>query len=101
MLEAVVNKKEKVNLPELIAALKKIEEVELAEKIAEENGEYYTKHLKSVYKWSCAHKLCAGLKEEGVSEDSSGVPDHKTQKTEMHAVLQQRLKKGDTWCVCS
>ena len=25
------------------------------------------------------------------------VPDYKTQKTEVHAALQQRLKQGDTW----
>ena len=25
------------------------------------------------------------------------VPDYKTQKTEIHAALQQRLKQGDTW----
>ena len=25
------------------------------------------------------------------------VPDYKTQRTEIHAALQQRLKQGDTW----
>lgn len=25
------------------------------------------------------------------------IPDYKTQKTEIHAALQQRLKQGDTW----
>ena len=25
------------------------------------------------------------------------VPDYKTQKTEIHAALQHRLKQGDTW----
>ena len=28
------------------------------------------------------------------------VPDHKTQKQELQAVLQQRLRKGDTWYEC-
>lgn len=47
------------------------------------------------------HSKCAGLKEENISEDSSGAPDYKTQKTEIQAVLQQRLKKikGDIWYV--
>lgn len=30
-------------------------------------------------------------------EDDVTVPDYKTQKTEIHAALQQRFKAGDTW----
>ena len=33
--------------------------------------------------------------EEGGGEKE--VPDYKTQKQELQAVLQQRLRKGDTW----
>ena len=33
--------------------------------------------------------------EEGGGETE--VPDYKTQKQELQAVLQQRLRKGDTW----
>ena len=41
--------------------------------------------------------------EEGVkkNEEEGGrereIPDYKTQKQELQAVLQQRLRKGDTW----
>jgi len=44
-----------------------------------------------------------GKEEEGDEKGKEGenqVPDYKTQNQELHAVLQQRLKKGDTWCVC-
>jgi len=30
-------------------------------------------------------------------EDNVHLPDYQTQNQELHAVLQQRLKKGDTW----
>lgn len=30
-------------------------------------------------------------------EEGEKAPDFKTQKTEIHASLQQRLKQGDTW----
>ena len=30
-------------------------------------------------------------------DKSREVPDYKTQKSEIFAALQQRLKKGDTW----
>jgi hypothetical protein len=30
-------------------------------------------------------------------EDDVNVPDYKTQRREIHAALQQRLKAGDTW----
>ena len=33
------------------------------------------------------------------SEGQSNAPDYKTQKTEIHAALQQRLKQGDIWYV--
>ena len=36
--------------------------------------------------------------EEGGRERE--VPDYKTQKQELQAVLQQRLRKGDTWYEC-
>ena len=40
-----------------------------------------------------------GEGEEGDGEGKASVeiPDHKTQKQEIHAVLNQRLKVGDTW----
>ncbi len=40
-----------------------------------------------------------GGKEIGEQEamTSVDIPDHKTQKQEIHAVLSQRLEKGDTW----
>ena len=37
---------------------------------------------------------------DGGEEDKgqqNQVPDYKTQKTEIHAALQQRLKQGETW----
>ena len=36
-------------------------------------------------------KLTAGC------EDDVAIPDYKTQRTEIHADLQQRLKARDTW----
>ena len=33
----------------------------------------------------------------GESDQHNELPDYKTQKTEIHAVLQQRLKQGETW----
>lgn len=35
-----------------------------------------------------------GEKDKGQQKQ---VPDYKTQKTEIHAALQQRLKQGETW----
>ena len=47
--------------------------------------------------------MCAGVeRREGEGEGEGGmaektVPDLKTQKEEIHALLDQKLKKGDTW----
>ena len=40
-----------------------------------------------------------GVKEKNEEEGGGEkeVPDYKTQKQELQAVLQQRLRKGDTW----
>ena len=39
-----------------------------------------------------------GCEETGGGERE--VPDYKTQKQELQALLQQRLRKGDTWYEC-
>ena len=39
----------------------------------------------------------AGAGEEEDKGQQKQVPDYKTQRTEIHAALQQRLKQGDTW----
>ena len=36
-------------------------------------------------------------KKQGESDQQNQVPDYKTQKTEIHAALQHRLKQGETW----
>lgn len=38
-----------------------------------------------------------GAEGEDKGQQRQQVPDYKTQKTEIHAALQHRLKQGDTW----
>ena len=94
----------------LIEALKKKEETELANRLQEQYGEWCSRaahaHTEKLMSWH------AGRSEEEVkeknqeevkekNEEEGGgdkeVPDYKTQKQELQAVLQQRLRKGDTW----
>ena len=145
----------------LIEALKKKDEMELANRLQEQYGEWchslahelhklHTAHTERLISWhagGCEEEGKEKNEEEGVkknkeegkekeeegkekkeeegkeknkeeegkeknkeeevkekNEEEGGgereVPDHKTQKQELHAVLQQRLRKGDTWYEC-
>ena len=45
-------------------------------------------------------ELDGGGGEEGETEREKSVPDLSTQKEEIRTLLNQRLKKGDTWYKC-
>ena len=68
----------------------------------------HSSHRESLHVGGCDEKGNEKSEEEGneKSEEEGGgeteipvnqVPDYKTQKQELQAVLQQRLRKGDTW----
>ena len=59
----------------VVEAVRKIGEVDLSKAVAE--------------------KYCGREKEEETT--APGVPDHQTQKQEIHVLLQQRLQSGDSW----
>lgn len=54
-----------------------------------------TQLTQSFYVGGCEEEGNEKNDEEGGGETE--IPDYKTQKQELQAVLQQRLRKGDTW----
>lgn len=83
----------------VIEALKKNNETELANRLQEKYGEWYCTCWCSLAAHSSHGESLhiGGCEEEGGETE---VPDYKTQKQELQAVLQQRLRKGDTWYEC-
>ena len=44
-----------------------------------------------------AEQYCGREEEEEEETTAASMPDHQTQKQEIHVLLQQRLQSGDSW----
>ena len=55
----------------------------------------HSSHRESLHVGGCEEEGNEKNEEEGGGETE--IPDYKTQKQELQAVLQQRLRKGETW----
>ena len=99
----------KLSWKQIAQALSRVNEAELAEQVMKDYGKpvHTPSHLPHstcpldhsgvVMDEASGSDVAESMEDQKSDQPLNRVPDYKTQKTEVHAALQQRLKQGDTW----